>query len=143
VERMGGSSDKQHGFDRCRREVKQRQSQKMVMVKMGVRVMVLSGKKCLQRIPRIPIITILTHGCYDDFPTTRTSMAFAPRGEGVRTRPLRHSMMCKADLWVGLVGNPHRTQEQASPPCLHAAPHTRPCEAGHDCITLPQCPSSL
>ena len=33
MERMGGSSDKQHGFDRCRREVKQRQCQKMV--KMG------------------------------------------------------------------------------------------------------------
>lgn len=68
MERMGGSSDKQHGFDRCRREVKQRQSQRMVMGKTGVRMVVLSGKKCLQRVARIPIITILTHGCYDDFP---------------------------------------------------------------------------
>lgn len=70
-------------------------------------------------------------------------MAFAPRGEGVRPRPLRHSVMCKADLWVEQLGNPHRFQEQATasmPPCLHllhAAPHRRVC---HDCITLPPIP---
>jgi len=60
----------------------------------------------------------------------------APRGEGVRPRPLRHSVMCKADLWVD---KPTRSQEQASPPCLHAAPHTRAC---HDCTTQQRSPNA-
>ena len=106
-------------------------------------LVLLSLEKCLQRDPKDTYNTTIDSRMLP-FRTTRTSMAFAPRGEGVRPRPLRHSVMCKADLWVGRVVNPHRSQEQASPlrlHLLHAAPHRR--GGCHDCITLPQCPSSL
>jgi hypothetical protein len=88
--------------DRCRREVKQRQIQETAEKCGGGDGSIFSQKDhllpCdgLRGYNNIDSRVLCFSNAYLDGLTSK----LAPRGEGVRPRPLRHSMMCKAVLWA-------------------------------------------